>query len=392
MPSRRVVSAAAAAATMATILPGAGTAQPASLTDMLRPYLAQYGLPALGAAVIRNGAVAASGMVGMRRADRPVPVTAEDRFHIGSCGKAMTALLAAILVEAGRLRWDTTLGETYPELAPAMQPAARGVTLRQLLSHTSGMPGDAPALVELLPQSFAQDGLNLDELRYWLVREWTRLPLEAQPGSRFSYSNAGYAIAGAMIERAAQAPWEELMVERIFTPLSLHSAGFGPQARLGRTDAAIGHAEGAEGRLKPILGGPNADNPALLGPAGVVHLSMGDFASWAAWHAGQGRRGPQIVRPETLRHLHAKVIDMPARPDAPPGSSAYGLGWGVVSHPFASGPVLQHAGSNTLNLAQVLVQPERDFAFVLLTNVAGTRATEAFRRLTEILYTTYRPA
>ena len=83
-----------------------------------------------------------------------------------------------------------------------MQPATKTVTLEQLLSHTSGMPEDNAAFIEILARSFAQDALNLDELRHWFVREWTALPLDAAPGSRFAYSNAGYTVAGAMLERA----------------------------------------------------------------------------------------------------------------------------------------------------------------------------------------------
>lgn len=400
MLNRRALTAVATAAwaTVATGLPGpgrAGAAEPASLADVLRPYLETHGLPALGAAVVREGAVVASGVVGLRRVGRSLPVSADDRVHIGSCGKAMTALLAGMLVEAGHLRWDSSLGELFPDLAATMQPAAKAVTLEQLLSHTSGMPEDNAAFIEIMTRSFAQDALNLDELRHWFVREWTALPLEAEPGSRFAYSNAGYTIAGAMLERAAQASWEELMVDRLFEPLGLRSAGFGPQATLGRTDAAVGHAVREDGSLKPILGGPGADNPAVVGPAGVVHLSVGDFATWAGWHAGAGRRGPRLVSPETLRRLHAKVIDMPPRPGAAPGTpsrGSYGLGWGFVSYPFASGPILQHGGSNTLNLAQIVVEPEKDFAFVLMTNVGGARATAAFRGLTETFYTTYSPS
>lgn len=81
-------------------------AAPASLDAMLTPYLARYGLPALAGAVVREGRVIAAGAVGTRRAGAQIPVALTDRFHIGSCTKAMTALLAGILVDQGRLRWE----------------------------------------------------------------------------------------------------------------------------------------------------------------------------------------------------------------------------------------------------------------------------------------------
>jgi CubicO group peptidase (beta-lactamase class C family) len=393
-PRRGRRAALAGTAMLAAGAPSA-EAQPAAalLDDTLRPYLARFGLPALASAAVRDGAIVAQGVAGTRRAGSDVPVTLGDRFHIGSDTKAMTSLLAATFVEEGKLRWDSALGEVFPELAATMDARLRGVTLTQLLSHISGIPSDNQEFGDLLTRSFALDGNpNLDELRYWLLRQWMARPLQSAPGAAFAYSNLGYTIAGAMLERVGALTWEELVVQRIFTPLGLRSAGFGPQSSMGRTDAALGHLRRDDGTAKPVLAGPNADNPAIIGPAGIVHLSLGDFATWAAWHAGDGRRGPPIVRPETVRHLHTKVIELPPLPGAPPGTPSiggYALGWGVVNLPYASGPVLQHSGSNTMNLASIIVQPARDFAIVMLTNIGGTRADEALRALMQELYARY---
>ncbi len=360
-----------------------------SLADMLQPYLDSHGLPALAAAVVRSGAVVAVGAVGARRAGTQTPVTTKDRFHIGSDTKAMTSLLAATFVEQGVLRRTSTVGEIFPDMADGMNPDLRSVTLLQLLSHTSGIPGDNDALDNLLVRSLSQDGLILDELRAWLVREWRMQPLAAPPGTQFAYSNMGYTLAGAMLERVGKKTWEELIVERVFTPLRLRSAGFGPQSSLGRVDAPLGHRVLPDGTLKPMLAGPAADNPPVIGPAGVVHLSIQDFAAWAGWNAGEGRRPPRIVRPETLRKLHTKVIDVPAGPDAPPGTPSrggYAVGWGVVSVPWAEERLVTHAGSNTMNLAMAWLQPSRDFAMVMATNVGGTKADAALKALAERLY------
>jgi CubicO group peptidase (beta-lactamase class C family) len=364
-----------------------------SLDPVLQPYLSRYGLPALAAAVVHGGTLAASGAVGTRRAGTEIPVTIDDRFHIGSDTKAMTALVAAMFVEAGKLRWDSTPGEVFPELAASMDAGVRGVTLQQLLSHTSGFPSDNDEFGRLLEQSFAQEQLNLDELRYWLVRQWSTRPLEAAPGSRFAYSNMGYVLAGAMLERIGGKTWEELAAERVFDPLGLKSAGFGPQASLGRVDAPLGHVlRRPDGTLKPMLAGPNGDNPLILGPAGTVHVSVLDFAAWAGWNAGEGKRGPALVRPETLRKLHTQVIQMPPRPDAAPGTPSgggYGLGWGMMSFPYSPGPFLLHAGSNQMNLASIMLQPARDLGMVMMTNVAGPKADQALRALAEELYKSF---
>jgi len=360
-----------------------------SLAAHLEPYLKRYDLPALAAAVVKNGEIAASGVVGTRRVRSDNPVTPDDRFHIGSDTKAMTALLAATLVEGGKIDWSSTVADIYPELTDTMTPAAKGIRLDQLLSHTSGMPSDNDAQEKLLLRSFGQSELNLDELRYWLVKEALTQPLQSPPGQRFAYSNIGYTVAGAMLERLGGATWEELIAARIFDPLGLTTAGFGPQARLGRVDAPIGHRPRPDGTLKPMLAGPNGDNPEIIGPAGTVHLSIRDFAIWAGWNAGQGRRGPPLVSADTMRKLHTPVIDIPPRPDAKPGTpppGRYGFGWGTVTMPFSPEPVLFHGGSNEMNLAYIMLQPEWDFAMVLMTNVGGTKADEALRAVSAELY------
>ena len=90
----------------------------ASLNPVLHPYLSRYELPALAAAVVRNGELIASGAVGTRRAGTNSPVTIDDRFHIGSDTKAMTALIAATLVEEGRIRWTSSVSEVFPGSRP----------------------------------------------------------------------------------------------------------------------------------------------------------------------------------------------------------------------------------------------------------------------------------
>jgi CubicO group peptidase (beta-lactamase class C family) len=388
-----IKSTGAAAMLIAAARPGDGEAaghKPAvSLDRSLEPYLGRYNLPALAAAVVKAGEMVAAGAVGTRRAGTTIPVILDDRFHIGSDAKAMTSTLAAMLVEGGKLGWGSTVADIFPELAGTMDAGVKGVRLDQLLSHTSGIPSDNPELDKLVFRSFTQLELNLDELRYWLLKELLPQPLQSPPGKQFAYSNLGYAVAGAMIERVGGATWEELVATRIFDPLGLATAGFGPQARLGRVDAPLGHRLRPDGTLKAMLAGPNGDNPELIGPAGTVHLSIRDFAVWAGWNAGEGRRGPALVSPDTLRKLHAPVIDIPPRPDAKPGTpppGRYGLGWGTATMPFSPDPVIFHGGSNEMNLAYILLQPKLDFAMVLATNIGGAKADEALRALAVALH------
>ena len=127
------------------------------LDAVLEPVRAEHALPALAAAVVKAGVIVAAGAVGERALGSGVPVTLDDRFHIGSDTKAMTATLAAMLVEEGRLRWESTVGETIGAAFPGMAPELAAVTLGELLSHSSGIPGDT---VEMLKLYFNLDAFD----------------------------------------------------------------------------------------------------------------------------------------------------------------------------------------------------------------------------------------
>lgn len=387
MVSRAAILSMIAAAVLAC---APARAEPLSLDATLEPYLARYALPALAAAIVRDGEVIAAGAVGTRRIGTQTAVTIDDRFHLGSDTKAMTALLAAMYVEAGKLRWDTTVADVFPELRAKMDPGLRAVTLTQLLSHTSGVPGDNQAVIDLIEKWSAGDG-NLDVLRAGLIGDWVGQPLATKPGTTFTYANMNYVLVGAMIERVSGRTWDELITERVFTPLGLRSAGLGPQSTLGRVDAPLGHAP-VDGTTTAFLAGPNGDNPSILGPAGIAHMSVLDFGHWAGWNAGEGKRAPQLVKPETMKRLHTKVISMPAKPDAPPGtppSGGYGLGWGELDVAWAPAPLLFHGGSNGKNLAHIWVEPGRDVAIVTMTNISNPQADEGLRTLAAALYAGY---
>ena len=358
-----------------------------SLDSMLTPYLARYDLPAIAAAVVQDGKIVAAGAVGTRRVCAKIPVTINDRFHLGSDTKAMTALLAAMMVEEGKLRWDSTVSEVFPELAGKMDTELKRVTLEQLLSHTGGIPGDTEEIFNLYVAALAQDG-NLDDLRYWIVRQWSTRSLASAPGTKWAYSNLGYVLVGAMIERVTGKSWDELVTERIFVPLRLSTAGLGPQSSLGQIDAPLGHSV-VEGKAKAMLAGPHGDVPLVMGPAGIAHMSVLDFATWAGWNAGEGKRRPLLVKPETIRKLHAPVFTLPERKDAPPGTppgGKYALGWGELAPDWAPYPLLYHGGSNTMNLAHVWLDTRRDFAMVMVTNIGEQKANAAFAALAPELY------
>jgi hypothetical protein len=102
-------------------------------------------------------------------------------------------------------------------------------------------------------------------------------------------------------------------------------------------------------------------------------MSVLDFARWAGWNAGEGKRGPALVKAETLKTLHRAIATTPPRKAAPgtPSQGRYALGWGELQPAWAPYPILSHAGSNTKNLAKVWIDTRRDFAMVFMTNISG---------------------
>ena len=343
---------ATALAVLAPLLP-AQESEVRDLASVLAPILKEHELPALAGAVVHGGRVVALGAVGVRAAGRDDPVGPGDRFHIGSCTKAMTATLAGVLVERGELAWDRTLAETFPELADEMDEDWRAVTLVDLLAHRSGARRDPPDPGKL-------EGTP-SEQRLAVLRALVTEPAEHMPGPEHQYSNAGYILAGAMLERAGGAPWEELMRRHLFEPLGMTSAGFGaPDAE--HPHQPLGHYPNGE----PI---PGWDNPPVYGPAGTVHCSLTDWGRFIAAHLAAGEGEGALLRPETFERLHT------------PPAGSYALGWGVGTRGWAGladsdgtegeGPVLSHAGSNTRWTCEVWLAPERDFAVLAATNRAG---------------------
>lgn len=357
----------------------AGPAPASELDDYLEAVRTAHDLPALAAAVAIDGDVVAVSAVGTRVSGRDIPVTPDDRFHIGSNTKSMTATLAGMMVEEGLLSWDATVGAVLGAAHPGLSDSLAAATLEQLLSHSSGIPGDNDEILALYFDDSAFDD-NPHALRAQLLDQWQHHEIKVPEGSPFQYSNLGYLIAGMMIETVSGVPWEQMMHERIFVPFGMSTAGLGAQATNGLIDAAVGHRVFADGRVAPMLWGNGADMPTLLGPAGNAHMSVQDYARWAAWNADGGRHGPQVLAPETLAHIHAEHVQTPVRENPPPGTpgtGGYGLGWGLVQFDWAERPLLTHNGSNSMNLARIVLDSDRRLGIVVLTNFPGPAADQA---------------
>ncbi len=289
--------------------------QPQDVSESLVPLLERHKVPAMAVAVIEGERLTKLGAAGIRARGDEAKVELDDVWHLGSCTKAMTATLCARLVEQGKLKWDSKVGDVFTDQAEQIHAEWRDVTLVQLLSHRASMSAIPP--LPLWLKLVGHDG-NRDAREMLLSGRWLKSAPAHAPGSKWEYSNAGFMLAGLMAERAADKDWETLMREQLFEPLGMKSAGFGAPGSADMIDQPRGHnAFGIA--MKP---GKGADNPRGLGPAGTVHCSLRDWSKFIALHL-QGARGDcKSLTAESLQRLHA--------PQPIDDKSAYALGWIVL--------------------------------------------------------------
>lgn len=325
-------------------------------------------LPALAAAVWQNGQTKAIGTAGFRQYGSKVPVTRADPWHLGSCTKAMTAVLVAVLVDRGTIHFDDTISDLFA--GDPIHPGYAPITVRQLLTHTGGAPHD-------LPPDIWQDlwTNSTPNARTLAVSKLLSRPPEAKPGA-FVYSNAGYMVLGAALERLTGKHWEELITKEIFIPLGMTSAGFGAPGSPNQLNAPRGHRVISQGVAPiPVTPGEKSDNPAALGPAGTVHCFLADWGKFLTLVL-------QGARHERTRLLSQSTFTKPLEPS---GVSAYAGGWNVLKRPWAGGDgtALTQAGSNTMWFATAWLAPSKNVCFAVVTNsgdeVARKTAEQAMR-------------
>ncbi|MEE8169650.1 MAG: serine hydrolase domain-containing protein [Phycisphaerae bacterium] len=332
---------------------------------MLERERKKQGLPAVAAVVIQDDRIVARGVAGLRKTGGRARVKLNDRWHLGSCTKSMTATMIAVLVERGVLSWDTTIGKALPDLAGSMRPEYRNVTVEMLLGHRAGIHHEleVPGLWDVL---WRREGTPVEERRR-MAEVMLAQPPKVSPGEYF-YSNCGYGIAGHMAETITGKPWEQLMRELVFQPLDMDSAGFGVSWVGKRVTDPWPHEHDGT----PIPPGPMADNPPSIGPGGTVHASIRDWAKFVVEHL-RGARGEDglLLKAETYARLHRGQ-------KTGSGLEAYALGWMIVHRAWAkgkkrgdSGRCLHHAGSNNSWFSIVWVAPERDVAVLCTTNIGG---------------------
>ena len=284
-----------------------------------------------------------------------VETTEDSVFQIGSMTKVWTATVVMQLVDEGKLDLDAPIIDVLPELKLSDQDVAARVTMRHLLTHTSGIDGDV----------FDDTGRGDDCLERYtalLAEAAQNHPLDAT----WSYCNSGFVLAGRVIEKVTGGTWDAAIKERLVGPLGMTHTGTLPEEALLHR-AACGHMSenGSEPERAPAWGLPRA-----LGPAGLVNSTAADVLAFARMHlaGGLASDGTRILNESTVSAMTEHQADLP---DKYTLGDSWGLGW--IRFGWDGRRLIGHDG-NTLGQAAFLrVLPEGGLAVTLLTNGGNAR-------------------
>jgi CubicO group peptidase (beta-lactamase class C family) len=328
---------------------------PDALKDLLDKARVQNDVPALAAGIVCRGQPPLAVVVGVRKRGTQTAVTSANQWHIGSNTKPFTAFLTALLIEEGLFDWDTSLDEIFPDEAKNWNDEVRKITPAHLLTHTSGLPANGPLAGFLI---FRNDAAPLDE-RARLVRALDTIKSITKSGEKYLYSNLGYVVLGAIIDKRGKKPWEEQLELKILKPLGIEEWGLGPLVVKDADVQPWPHR--ADG--KPLPPKSISDNPQVMNSAGRLRLSVTNYNRFLAevLRLAKGEKG--LLKQATSQ----KLLSNPY-PVSPHSLS----GWvGFRKETDAKGLVLVHDGSNSFNYCTAIVEPDKNRAFCVLTNQGG---------------------
>jgi D-alanyl-D-alanine carboxypeptidase len=321
--------------------------------------LHETGVPSASVAVVKEGKIVYLQAYGDARLEPKTPARPEMRYSIGSISKQFTAASMLLLQEDGKLSVDDLVGKYIPNLTRANE-----VTIRELLSHTSGYQ-------DYWPQDYVPPFMLQAITSEKILDMWARKPLDFDPGTRWQYSNTNYVIAGVIIEKVSGMPLLQFLQTRVFTPLGMKSVANIDQEKLGDTDAS-GYMRYALGplRLAPKEG------KGWLFAAGELAMPTADLARWDISMMDQ-----KLLKPASYQEMETE-----GRLKSGVGTQ-YGLGVDVTM--FSDHRMLSHGGEVSGFTTQNNVFPDDRAAVIVLTNQDAARASgDLARRISTLLFTT----
>ena len=309
--------------------------------------LAKTGVPSASVAVVRDGQIAYLHAYGHARLDPETPAKPEMRYSIGSISKQFTAAAILLLQEQGKLSLDDKVGKFIPNLTRANE-----VTIRQLLSHTSGYQ-------DYWPQDYVMPMMLEPVTAQKILETWARKPLDFEPGTKWQYSNTNYVIAGLIVEEASGEPLLQFLQQNVFTPLNMKSVADTDKAKLGDTDPT--------GYLRYALGPPRPaprEGSGWLFAAGELAMPAEDLAKWDISIINQ-----KLMNAASYQEFETEVLLKNGL------GTRYGLGVDVRSE--LGHRSLAHSGEVSGFTSDNIVFPDERIAVVVLTNQDAAAASEA---------------
>lgn len=321
----------------------------------LEELIVKHKVPGANLAILAEGEVTpfAAGILNLQTG---VEATTDSVFQIGSITKVYTATMVMQLVDEGLIDLDVPVITYLPDFKTADDRTTKTVTMRHLLSHTSGIDGDL----------FIDLGRGDDVLERY-VAELATLPQNHEIGATFSYCNSGFVLAGRLIEVLTGMTWDQAVAARLSKPLGMASVCTLPEEVL-RFRSAFGHITDPEGNqtLAPMWGIPRP-----LGPAGLINSTAADVLTFARLHLDGGRSsdGTQVLSEASVAAMQEPQIDLP---DQHALGSAWGVGW--ILFDWKGGPVIGHDGNTIGQSGFLRIAPEKGVAVSLLVNGGASRA------------------
>ena len=331
----------------------------------IREALARWRCPSVGLGVIKDGEVLYCGGVGLRDRERELPADGATLYQIGSSSKSFTALLCARLVDEGKLAWDAPIREIAPEVRFYEPFVTENVTIRDLLSHRTGLPRHEYAWY------------RTDFTREELVHNIRYFEPETPFRTHMHYNNFGYILLGYLIEKVTGRSWEDCVRQEIFEPLGMaRSSCFladiegdpnyaAPYGVIGKSFSGDEQTDFYRTKIEDKEKGIGAP----FGPAGSINSCAEDMLKYLAFQLGDGS---PLLSEAAFREMHKPNIFLPAPLDMPMEETvlhAYCMGW--ISEMYRGHKVIQHGGNVNGYSAQMFLLPEEKLGIVALTNMDG---------------------
>jgi len=328
------------------------------LWPLVETFLGSHDVAGLAVAVVRDEEVVARGF-GVRDLGTGAPVTPETMFHLASVSKPFVATAIVSLATARRdgapvLDLDAPITDLVPELTLADGRAGE-VTARRLLSHSSGLP-------DVAEYGWHDPQLGDDALSE-LARSLSGWRLQSEPGSAYSYSNAGYEILGLLLSRATGTTFEDAVKQLVLTPLGMRRSTFL------RAEVPTGLAASPHVGMPLVV--PEGSYPYTRrhAPSSTLHSNLEEMCRWMVAHF-EPVEGAVDVTGDSWARLDAGLVDLLSQPvipvDDPPWEEAQSLGWAVGS--YRTHRTLSHSGADPGFGSRVVLVPERRTGVVVLAN------------------------